>query len=128
MKYLLDTQVILWVAGNSPLLSTKAADVVLDANVEKYVSIASVWEVAMKIGTKKLDIAGGLPEFFKMIDGNGFVTLPIEREYLSCLSTLPDHHHTDLFDRLLIATAIVENMTLLTADENITKYGVRYVW
>ena len=127
MKYLLDTQVILWVAGNSPLLSTKAADVVLDANVEKYVSIASVWEVVIKIGTNKLDIAGGLPEFFKMIDSNGFLTLPIEREYLSCLSTLPDHHK-DPFDRLLVATANADDMTLLTSDVNIHKYSVRYVW
>jgi len=127
MKYLLDTHVVLWVGQNSPHLSDKARNAVLDRNAKKYVSVASAWEVALKIGTRKLDIHGGLPDFFKMIDNNGFFTLPIEREYLLRLSALPEHHK-DPFDRLLLATAIAEGMTLVTADENIHKYGVRYVW
>lgn len=127
MKYLLDTHVVLWVAENSSLLSDKARKAVLNVNAKKYVSIASAWEVAIKLGTKKLDIHGGLPEFFKMIDNNGFSTLPVEREYLSCLSALPDYHK-DPFDRLLLATAIAEGMTLVTSDENIRKYGIRCLW
>ena len=127
MKYLLDTHVVLWMAKSSPLLSDKARNAILDVNAEKYVSIASVWEVAIKIGTKKLDIHGGLPEFFKMIDDNGFFTLSVERDYLLRLPTLPDHHK-DPFDRLLLATALTEGMTLITADDNIHKYDVRCLW
>jgi len=127
MKYLLDTHVVLWVAENSSNLSAKVKDVVLDVSATKYVSIVSAWEIAIKLGTKKLELIGGLPEFFRMIDDNGFFTLSVERDYLRQISTLPDYHK-DPFDRLLISTAIVEDLTLVTIDENIHKYDVRWIW
>ena len=127
MKYLLDTHVVLWVAENSPMLSDKAKAAILDEHSEKYVSIVSAWEVVIKLGTKKLHLDGGLPEFFRMIDDNGFITLSIEREYLHQISQLPDFHK-DPFDRLIVATAITEDMTLITADENIHKYNLPLLW
>jgi PIN domain nuclease of toxin-antitoxin system len=127
MKYLLDTHVILWVAENSPLLSDKARNAVLNVTAEKYVSIASAWEVAIKLGTKKLHLIGGLPEFYRMIDDNGFFMLSVEREYLRQIPILPDYHK-DPFDRLLLATSIVEKMTLITADVNIHKYNASLLW
>jgi PIN domain nuclease of toxin-antitoxin system len=126
-KYLLDTHVVLWIAENSPSLSETAKKAVLDIQSEKYVSIASAWEVAIKLGTKKLHLDGGLPEFFRIIDENGFLMTSIEREYLQLLSKLPDHHK-DPFDRIIVATAIAENMTLITVDENIHKYDVNLLW
>ena len=113
MKYLLDTHVILWTAENSPLLSKKAKAAILDEHAEKYVSIVSAWEAAIKLGTHKLQLDGGLPQFFRMIDDNGFLTLHVEREYLQLIPDL-SNHHKDPFDRLLIATAIVEDMTIIT--------------
>jgi PIN domain nuclease of toxin-antitoxin system len=127
MKYLLDTHVILWVAENSPMLSDMAKAAILDENNEKYVSLASAWEIAIKLGTSKLRLDGGLSEFFRMIDENGFHTLALEREYLLKVSRLPDYHK-DPFDRLLVATAITEGLTLITIDENIYKYGIHYIW
>ncbi len=127
IKYLLDTHVVLWIAENSPMLSETAKNAVLDENAEKYVSIVSAWEVAIKLGTKKLRLDGGLPEFFRMIDNNGLYTVSVEREYLYQLSILPDFHK-DPFDRLLIATAIAEEMTLISIDENIHKYNVSFLW
>jgi len=127
MKFLLDTHVVLWIAENSPKLTGRVKDVVLNRTAEKFVSIASAWEVAIKLGTKKLHLTGGLPEFFRMIDDNGFHTLTVEREYLREIPTLPDYHR-DPFDRLLIATALAENLTILTADENIHKYDVPWIW
>ena len=127
MKYLLDTHVILWIAENNPLLSDKAKAAILDEHTEKFVSIVSAWEVAIKLGTHKLHLEGGLHEFFRMIDDNGFITLSVEREYLQLISQFPDHHK-DPFDRLIIATAISENMTIITADENIHKYNVPCLW
>ena len=127
MKYLLDTHVVLWVAENSSNLSAKVKDVVLDVSATKYVSIVSAWEIAIKLGTKKLELIGGLPEFFRMIDDNGFFTLSVERDYLRQIPTLPDYHK-DPFDRLLISTAIVEDLTLVTIDESIHKYDVRWIW
>ncbi|MDR2543571.1 MAG: type II toxin-antitoxin system VapC family toxin [Treponema sp.] len=127
MKFLLDTHVILWVAENSSFLTDKVKTIILDKNVEKYVSIVSAWEVAIKTGTKKILLDGGLPEFFRMIDENGFYSLSVEREYLQLIPNLHDYHK-DPFDRLLVATAIAENMTLITIDENIHKYDVNYLW
>ena len=127
MKYLLDTHVVLWVAENSTLLTEKVKAVILDKNAEKYVSIASAWEVAIKLGTHKLHLAGGLPEFFRMIDDNGFFTLSIEREYLQLIPYLSDYHK-DPFDRLIITTAIAENMILVTIDENLHRYDITCLW
>jgi len=127
MKYLLDTHVVLWAAENSPLLTAKVKTAILDERAEKYVSIVSVWEVAIKLGTKKLYLDGGLPEFFRMIDDNGFITLSVEREYLRLIPSLPDNHK-DPFDRLLVATAIAEDMTLITIDKNIHRYEAVCLW
>lgn len=127
MKCLLDTHVVLWVAENSPMLSDIAKAAILDEDNEKYVSLASAWEIAIKLGTSKLRLDGGLPEFFRMIDENGFHTLALKREYLLNVSRLPDHHK-DPFDRLLVATAITEGLTLITIDENIHKYSIHYIW
>ena len=127
MKYLLDTHVILWLATNSPLLSETVKRAILDNNNEKHVSIVSAWEVAIKLGTQKLQLDGGLAEFFRMIDVNGFLLLGIEREYLQYARSLP-FFHKDPFDRLLIATANVENLTLISIDDNIQKYDVNWLW
>ena len=127
MKYLLDTHVILWLASNSPLLSETVKRAILDNNNEKYVSIVSAWEVAIKLGTQKLQLDGGLAEFFRMIDENGFLLLGIEREYVQSVQSLP-FFHKDPFDRLLIATANVENVTLISIDDNIQKYDVNWIW
>lgn len=127
MKYLLDTHVILWLATNSPFLSETVKRAILDNNNEKYVSIVSAWEVAIKLGTQKLQLDGGLAEFFRMIDENGFLLLGIEREYLQSVQSLP-FFHKDPFDRLLIATAHVENLMLISIDDNIQKYDVNWIW
>ena len=125
MKYLLDTHVVLWVAENSPLLSGKMKDAIMDMDSEKYVSLVSAWEVAIKLSTGKLRLSGGLPEYFRMIEG--LHILSIEKEHLLQISSLPDHHK-DPFDRLLIATAIAENMILITGDDNIHRYSVPWIW
>jgi PIN domain nuclease of toxin-antitoxin system len=127
MKYLVDTHVILWLATNSPFLSETAKRAILDNNNEKYVSIVSAWEVAIKLGTQKLQLDGGLAEFFRMIDENGFLLLGIEREYVQSVQSLP-FFHKDPFDRLLIATATIENLTLISIDDNIQKYNVNWLW
>ncbi len=126
-RYLLDTHVIIWIAENSPLLSDKVKNIILDTDTEKFVSIVSAWEVAIKLGTKRLNIVGGLPEYYRMVDTKGFLTLPIEREYLRHIPDLPKHHK-DPFDRLLVVTAVAEGMILVTGDDNIHKYDVPWLW
>jgi PIN domain nuclease of toxin-antitoxin system len=75
----------------------------------------------------KLRFDGGISTLWKMTAADGFATLHINEQYLIMLGNLP-FLHRDPFDRLLIATAIVEDMTILTADENIRKYDVRWMW
>ena len=127
MKFLFDTHAILWAGENSPLLSERAKKAFLSQTAEKYLSIASAWEVAIKLGTQKLSLEGGLSEFFRMIDDNGLIMLGVEREYLDRLHELP-LWHKDPFDRLIISTANTENLTLVTVDENIQKYDVSWLW
>jgi PIN domain nuclease of toxin-antitoxin system len=126
MKYLLDTHIVIWIAENSNRLTERMKEVLLDDASEKYVSIVSAWEAALKFGTGKLTIQGGLEALLDEIDKNGFILLPVEREHVSGVLALP-HHHKDPFDRLLVATAIAENMTLITVDENIHKYAIPYL-
>jgi PIN domain nuclease of toxin-antitoxin system len=123
MKYLLDTHIVLWIAEDFPRLSAEMKKALVDVTSEKYVSIVSAWEVSLKLSTGKLSIRDGLQTFFDIIDENGFLSLPVEREYLFQSLNLPPHHK-DPFDRLLVATAIVEDMTLITADKYIKKYSV----
>jgi PIN domain nuclease of toxin-antitoxin system len=127
MNYLLDTHVILWLADNSTKLTQSMKTIIIDQNANKYVSVVSAWEVEIKRAIKKLTIEGGIYEFFNIIDENGFELISVEKEYVKQLAKLPLQHH-DPFDRMLIATALVENMTILTVDKNIHQYGVSCIY
>lgn len=121
MRYLLDTHIILWLAENSPNLSDTAKAVLLDETNEKYVSVASCWEVSIKLSLKKLRLEGGTNEFYRIIRENGFELLQVKADYLTVLESLP-FHHRDPFDRLLVSTAISDDLTLLTADTQLKTY------
>jgi len=127
MRYLLDTHAFLWFFDDSAKLSETAADIIEDTNVQKYVSIASLWEFAVKYSTEKLRFDGGLSHLWEMITKNGFTILPITQSYLTGIIHLP-FHHRDPFDRLLVATAQAEDMTLVTADSSMKLYDVKRVW
>jgi len=122
MRYLLDTHIILRLATNSPNLSDKAKNIILDEDNEKYVSVASCWEATVKISLKKLVIDGGIKEFYNIIRENNFGLLEIHEEHLKILESLP-FLHRDPFDRLLVATAIADGLILLTDDIQIREYG-----
>jgi len=101
--------------------------IVVKANADKYVSIVSAWEFTAKHSLGKLDLDGGISGFFQILDENGFNILGVERVYVHQLAHLPIIHH-DPFDRMLISTALAEEMRLATADQNIRKYDVAQVW
>jgi len=127
MKYLLDTHTVIWLAVNPSALSKSADYAIFDSGNESCVSIASAWEVAIKIGTGKLRFVGGVSEFFKIINENGFGLLPITENHVTTLELLPILHK-DPFDRLLISTALAENLTIITADDNVHRYDVSWIW
>jgi len=121
MKYLLDTHIVLWLAENSPKLSDTAKAIILDEANEKYVSIASCWEVSVKLSLRKFDLNGGTYEFMHIIQENGFKLFQLKINYLTFLETLP-FYHRDPFDRLIIATSISEKSILLTDDSQFLNY------
>jgi len=125
--YMLDTHTAMWFFNGDNAISDTASQIILDLSNVKYLSIASAWELAIKIGLGKLEFKGKSKGFINLAENNGFTILPIKPSHLTALETLPMIHR-DPFDRLLIATAIAEEMTLITVDENIQRYEVSQIW
>jgi len=127
MKYLLDTHIIIWhFEGNEKLSNEGREDILFNSKNQVFVSIASLWEVAIKMNIGKYEFVGGFSEFYKLVNDNEFEIISIKKKHMERLFELPLIHR-DPFDRLLIATAKTEGMTILTADENIQKYDVKWV-
>lgn len=120
MIFLLDTHVLLWWFSNDPLLSSKARTVISDETNLIFVSSASVWEIIIKKSLGKLKAPDDLEEAFKK---NDFKELPMTVQHVLMIGQIPNHHK-DPFDRMLIAQAKCEGLTLITADEKLTLYDV----
>ena len=127
MKYLLDTHVIIWILGDKEKFSDKTFRIIIDPGNVKYVSIASAWEVAIKIGKGNLRLDGGVSSFLRTTDRHGIKLLPIKQKHIKTLETLPLLHR-DPFDRILVASAMSESMCLITADTNIPLYDIACLW
>lgn len=125
--YLLDTHVVLWLAASPEQLSEPAKEVLLDSSVRLYASIASAWEVAIKISLGKLQLTGGVDGFFQICADNGIQILPVKQSHLSLVQCMP-FHHRDPFDRLLLATAQTEGLALLSADSQVYRYNAAWLW
>jgi PIN domain nuclease of toxin-antitoxin system len=128
MKILLDTCTFLWIAAGSPRLSKNAAAVFLDRNSERYLSSASAWEIAIKYAAGKLSLPER-PDVFvpRVRDESSIGPLEIDEESALRAGRLPALH-SDPFDRMLVAQAIVHGLTILTPDPEIERYGVRVLW
>ena len=127
MRYLLDTHALLWFLEGSPRLPDPVAAIIEGADTQKAVSVASLWEATIKISLGKLQVEGGIEDLWEAIVANGFTILPIQEPYLTKLAQLP-FIHRDPFDRLLIATALAEGLTLITSDQDIRKYDMQWAW
>ncbi len=128
MKLLLDMHTLLWFIAGSANLSANARNLIEDAEHEKFVSIASIWETAIKISIGKMSLSAPFDVLFPhQLQINGFELLPVKVEHTSVITTLP-FHHRDPFDRLLIAQAIEEKMTLLSVDSHFDNYGITRLW
>jgi PIN domain nuclease of toxin-antitoxin system len=128
MKLLLDTHTFLWLVEGSPNLSTTAQSALVDPAHELYLSVASVWELAIKTGNKKLVLSDSLDVFVaKWTVAYRLALLPIDTPHALAVAGMPDHHR-DPFDRILIAQALVEGMTLVSADPKFASYSVPILW
>jgi PIN domain nuclease of toxin-antitoxin system len=120
MRFLVDTHALLWALGKPSALSQEARDAIGDPSNVIVVSSVSLWECAIKASIGKLD----LPEdFFDSIPDAGYEVMPIRNSHLNLYRTLPMHHR-DPFDRMLVAQARAETLTLISRDPEIAKYDL----
>jgi len=128
MRLLLDTHTLLWFIAGSASLSAASRSLIEDVSNEKFVSIVSIWETAIKVSIGKMTLSAPFDVLFPhQLQINGFDLLPIKVEHTSVVTTLP-FHHRDPFDRLLIAQAIEEKLTLVSVDDVFDDYGVTRLW
>ncbi len=120
MNLLLDTHVLLWWLDDNPGLSRRARTVIADGSNLVFVSAAVIWEIQIKRALGKLKIP---VNFLKVLDQQGFERLDITVEHAYAVGKLPLYHR-DPFDRILVAQAKVEGMTIVTRDNHIKKYKI----
>jgi len=128
MKFLLDTVIWLWSVGETARLNEPAREVLTSPEHELYFSAASVWEIAIKTSIGKMQ----LPESARQVvpretARQGLRPLPVSYSHALAVCDLP-LHHGDPFDRLLIAQAQHESLTLITADRHMKLYSVEILW
>jgi len=128
MKVLLDTHAFLWWITDDPQLSARAREVISDGENELFLSAASGWEIAIKAKLKRLKLPGEVERFIgEQLALNAIQSLPVKMSHALHFYTIPDHHR-DPFDRLLAAQVKMENLHILTADNQMSKYGIKVLW
>lgn len=121
MKLLLDTQILLWAAGQPERLSAAARKQLRDPKNELLFSAASLWEIAIKSSLGRADFRVEPRLLRRGLLDNGYTELPVTSEHAVGIDALPDLHK-DPFDRILLAQALLEGITLLTADVQLARY------
>lgn len=128
MRILLDTHSFLWFVSDDAHLSTTARSLMEDGGNELLLSMASVWEIAIKVSLGKLSLDQPLDSFLPtQLEHNDIDILPIELSHSLKVAALP-FSHRDPFDRMLIAQSLVEELPILGADQLFDLYGVRRLW
>lgn len=127
MKLLLDTHTFLWFVNDSPRL-VASAKTLLESDVDLLLSVASLWEIAIKSSIGKLDLPDSFDKFIpQQLALNDVEILQINLSHLDVVAALP-FHHRDPFDRLLIAQAIAERIPIVSADPAFDDYAITREW
>lgn len=128
MKLLLDTQAFLWWVEGTPAVGRRARAAVSNPDNDVLFSIASCWELAIKLSLGKLRLAQSLEQFIpEQLRLNGISLLDIQFTHLVRVADLP-FRHRDPFDRLLVAQALEDDLTIVSADRVFRQYGVALIW
>jgi PIN domain nuclease of toxin-antitoxin system len=128
VRALLDTHAFLWWITDSPRLSSRVREIIADGRNELFFSAASGWEIAIKARLGRLEIPGDLERSLtEQLSQNAIQALPIYLSHALRTHALPNHHR-DPFDRLLVSQAILERLTVLSADVQISRYPVEVIW
>jgi PIN domain nuclease of toxin-antitoxin system len=127
MNLLVDTHILIWYIAGNPSLKPKMTDLLEATENDLSISVASLWEIAIKVGKGKLDLGIEFHELEEILDRLNIQILPILFGDLNVQRTLP-FHHTDPFDRLIISQAINQNLVLMSADSAFSNYPVQNIW
>ena len=127
MKYILDTHTFIWWNDDPQLLSEKVVALCEDPSNKLFVSLASVWEMQIKLQLKKLKLSASLESIIEQQQANNIELLTLTTQHILNLSTLP-MHHKDPFDRLIISQANMDNAILLSANKKFELYDVKVDW
>ena len=128
MKVLLDSHCLLWALDNSEQLGAAASATLQDVDCQLLISVASVWEIAIKVSAGRLPLSLPYREWMdRAIAELDLQILPITLDHAEQQASLP-FHHRDPFDRLLAAQALVEELPLVSCDEILDAYGVQRIW
>ncbi len=128
MRLLIDTHALIWFCEGNPALSVTARTAMEDAGNERFIGHATPWEMAIKLSLGKLQLQLDFSVIFPgVLDANGFAVLPPRFDHYHALIGLP-RHHGDPFDRLIIAQAKVEGLTIITNDAHFPAYGIPILW
>ena len=124
MRLLIDTHILIWFLEGNNLLSKSRRQIVADSQNDVFVSIASLWEIAIKISVGKLNLVNPITDVVNQIGIENIEILPISPEHTLQVSVLP-FHHRDPFDRIIICQSKVENLKIMTDDGEFGSYGVK---
>ncbi len=127
MKYLLDTHVLIWFLNGDEKVNPKVRSIIQDESNTIFVSIASIWELAIKHSLGKISFPFSFGKFLQLIRENGFNILEISFEHTHKVTSLP-FFHLDPFDRMLVAQAQADDLVFITVDEEILKYEINAIW
>ena len=123
----MDTHALLWLVEDDLRLSDNIKSLYMNREHQFYISLASIWEIVLKMSLKKLSLDCPLQEFIeKHIKGNDIHFLPIRLEHILFLKNLP-YHHRDPFDRLIICQSIVDQIKLISYDHHFANYPVELI-
>ena len=123
MQLLIDTHILIWFLEGKSSLSAKRKLLIVNGDNSVFISIASLWEIAIKVSLSKLDLSATIPAMIERVQAESIEILAITPDHILKVSKLP-FHHRDPFDRMIIAQALVEDMPLISTDSDFTKYGV----
>jgi len=127
VKYLLDTHALIWFLEGDERLSITARSIICNDDADIYVSIVSLWEMAIKISLGKLELSQSLEQIFVKLPQQAITILAVQPSHVLTLLSLP-FEHRDPFDRLLIAQSLRENMQLISNEVLFLRYGADRVW
>lgn len=128
MRFLLDTHSLLWFLAGDESLSERACRIIENPDPDILVSIACVWEIAIKHSLGKLKLARPFDELFPdQLANNSISLLGIRLSHLAEVARMP-FHHRDPFDRLLVAQSLSEEIPLLSSDDTLDAYGLERIW